>query len=215
MLVKIVLAFVARADCNASSHVLSTVAKMFYSRELQASSSRKSNLENTTFGKLAPRRAAQPLANTATLHSDVVHGFIGAGSQRRNRNVFGSGQPRMAAGQSQRNVHRISASESSPSTSETKQPMYGGIAHQGVLVSSTVRALNFYRDVLGMEDETHLRNPKLPFPGAFVRAGASQIHIMEVGNDGIPKNPDPTENRPAHGGLHLRVLNRQFPEPCS
>ena len=49
--------------------------------------------------------------------------------------------------------------------------------------------------MLGMEDETHLRNPELPFPGAFVRAGAQQIHIMEL------PNPDPVSGRPEHGGM--------------
>ena len=76
---------------------------------------------------------------------------------------------------------------------------YGGVAHAGVLVSSTSTALNFYTQVLGMEDETHLRNPELPFPGAFVRAGAQQIHIMEL------PNPDPVSGRPEHGGRDRHV----------
>jgi len=46
-----------------------------------------------------------------------------------------------------------------------------------------------------MEDETHLRNPELHFPGAFVRAGAQQIHIMEL------PHPDPVSGRPEHGGM--------------
>ena len=54
---------------------------------------------------------------------------------------------------------------------------------------------NFYTKVLGMEDETHLRNPELHFPGAFVRAGAQQIHIMEL------PHPDPVSGRPEHGGM--------------
>eukprot|EP00967_Tisochrysis_lutea_P088370 scaffold125336_cov30-Tisochrysis_lutea.AAC.1 len=70
---------------------------------------------------------------------------------------------------------------------------YGGVAHAGVLVADTQRALRFYTAVLGMEDETHLR-PNLPFPGAFVRAGQQQIHIMEL------PNPDPVDGRPEHGG---------------
>lgn len=70
---------------------------------------------------------------------------------------------------------------------------YGGVAHAGVLVADTRKALDFYTRVLGMEDETHVR-PDLPFPGAFVRAGAQQIHIMEL------PNPDPIDGRPEHGG---------------
>ena len=73
---------------------------------------------------------------------------------------------------------------------------YGGVAHAGVLVSSTEAALRFYTQVLGMEDETYLR-PNLPFPGAFVRAGTQQIHIMEL------PNPDPVDGRPEHGGARL------------
>ena len=74
---------------------------------------------------------------------------------------------------------------------------YGGIAHAGVIVSSTEVAFQFYTQVLGMEDETHIRNKKLPFPGAFVRAGEQQIHIMEL------PNPDPVDGRPEHGGARL------------
>jgi len=70
---------------------------------------------------------------------------------------------------------------------------YGGVVHAGVLVANTQKALDFYTTVLGMEDETHLR-PDLPFPGAFVRAGEHQIHIMEL------PNPDPIDGRPEHGG---------------
>jgi glyoxylase I family protein len=70
---------------------------------------------------------------------------------------------------------------------------YGGVVHAGVLVADTQKALDFYTVVLGMQDETHLR-PDLPFPGAFVRAGQQQIHIMEL------PNPDPIEGRPEHGG---------------
>lgn len=57
-----------------------------------------------------------------------------------------------------------------------------------------------------MDDETHMRNPELPFPGAFVRAGTQQIHIMEL------PNPDPTEGRPAHGGRdrHLALTIKEL-----
>ena len=74
---------------------------------------------------------------------------------------------------------------------------YGGIAHAGVIVSSTEVAKQVYTQVLGMEDETHIRSKKLPFPGAFVRAGEQQIHIMEL------PNPDPVDGRPEHGGARL------------
>lgn len=57
----------------------------------------------------------------------------------------------------------------------------------------------FYLDVLGFEDDTHLRPSTLPFPGAFVRGGAQQIHLMEL------PNPDPTRGRPEHGGRDRHV----------
>ena len=79
---------------------------------------------------------------------------------------------------------------------------YGGIAHAGVIVSSTEVAFQFYTQVLGMEDETHIRSKKLPFPGAFVRAGEQQIHIMEL------PNPDPVDGRPEHGGARLSTPHR-------
>ena len=71
---------------------------------------------------------------------------------------------------------------------------YGRIQHCGVLVKDTEASKSFYMNVFGMEDEDYLRNPKLPFNGSFLRAGASQIHLMEL------PNPDPLTGRPAHGG---------------
>lgn len=71
---------------------------------------------------------------------------------------------------------------------------YGRIQHAGLLVRDTLASKKFYMDVLGMSDDTELRNKKLPFDGAFLRAGSSQIHLMEL------PNPDPLEGRPEHGG---------------
>lgn len=90
----------------------------------------------------------------------------------------------------------VTSPSSSPSTKGA--PCYGGIAHAGVLVSDTRASLGFYLDTLGFQDDTHLR-PNLPFPGAFVRGGAQQIHLMEL------PNPDPTTGRPEHGGRDRHV----------
>ncbi len=83
---------------------------------------------------------------------------------------------------------------------------YGGMAHAGVLCADMEASFAFYRDVLGMDDDTPLRNPKLPFSGAFLRAGAQQIHLMEL------PNPDPTTGRPQHGGRdrHLALTIRDL-----
>jgi len=62
-----------------------------------------------------------------------------------------------------------------------------------MLVSNTAKSMQFYMDVLGMDDVTHLRH-KLPFHGAFVQAGNHQIHLMEL------ESMDPKTGRPEHGG---------------
>lgn len=71
---------------------------------------------------------------------------------------------------------------------------YGRIQHAGILVKDTKRSKQFYMDVFGMADDDELRNPKLPFKGAFLRVGQSQIHLMEL------PIIDPLEGRPEHGG---------------
>ena len=68
-----------------------------------------------------------------------------------------------------------------------------GLDHVSVLVADTGRALEFYRDILGMEVD-HGR-PRLPYSGAFLDIGdGRQIHLIEL------PNPDPQDGRPAHGG---------------
>jgi glyoxylase I family protein len=66
------------------------------------------------------------------------------------------------------------------------------IHHVSLLVADTARALNFYQGVLGLEVE--LARPDLGYPGAWLRVGGLQIHLLEL------PNPDPLEGRPAHGG---------------
>ncbi|CAM9842918.1 unnamed protein product [Chrysoparadoxa australica] len=74
------------------------------------------------------------------------------------------------------------------------QVQFGGLQHAGVLVSNTAKSKDFFINVLGFTDETELR-PNLPFPGAFLRAGGQQIHLME-----LPNPADPLDGRPEHGG---------------
>lgn len=76
---------------------------------------------------------------------------------------------------------------------------YGGIHHCGVLVSDVEKSKIFYMDVFGFSDDTHMRPLTLPYPGAFLRVGSDQIHLM-----GLP-NPDPTDGRPDHGGRDRHV----------
>ena len=64
--------------------------------------------------------------------------------------------------------------------------------HVSVIVADTVRALDFYHGVLGLETDD--RRPDLGYPGAWLQLGEAQIHLLEL------PNPDPIEGRPAHGG---------------
>ncbi len=64
--------------------------------------------------------------------------------------------------------------------------------HVSVLVSDTERSLRFYRDTLGLEVEP--ARPDLGYPGAWLRIGDQQIHLLQL------PSPDPASGRPVHGG---------------
>ena len=66
------------------------------------------------------------------------------------------------------------------------------IHHASFIVADTARALSFYCDTLGLEQD-HSR-PGLGYPGAWLQVGAGQIHLLEL------PNPDPIDDRPEHGG---------------
>jgi glyoxylase I family protein len=66
------------------------------------------------------------------------------------------------------------------------------IHHVSLLVSDTGLALRFYRDLLGLEvDGTR---PVMDFPGAWLRVGTAQIHLLEL--PGALREM----NVPEHGG---------------
>jgi len=84
-----------------------------------------------------------------------------------------------------------------------EKPLVAAIDHCSLIVANTARALEFYQGILGMKvDESR---PDLGYPGAWLQMAASQIHLLEL------PNPDPLDNRPAHGGrdrhLALRVTD--------
>jgi glyoxylase I family protein len=81
-----------------------------------------------------------------------------------------------------------------PSVASAPVIEYGHVQHVGLLVEDTAKAKRFYVEVLGMGDDHALRNAKLPFGGTFLRAGNSQIHLMEL------PSMDPKTGRPQHGG---------------
>ncbi len=77
------------------------------------------------------------------------------------------------------------------------------IHHVSLIVADTRRALGFYMGVLGMETA---ERPDLGFPGAWLRIGSRQIHLLEL------PNPDPRTGRPEHGGRdrHLAMTVRDL-----
>lgn len=64
--------------------------------------------------------------------------------------------------------------------------------HASLIVQSTARSLQFYAELLGLEQV--VGRPDLGYPGAWLSIGGQQIHLLEL------PNPDPLENRPSHGG---------------
>ncbi|WPL19692.1 Glutathione transferase FosA [Thiorhodovibrio winogradskyi] len=73
------------------------------------------------------------------------------------------------------------------------------IHHVSLIVADTRRSLAFYHELLGLPLEPS--RPDLGFPGAWLRLGEAQIHLLEL------PNPDPLTGRPEHGGRdrHLAV----------
>jgi len=75
--------------------------------------------------------------------------------------------------------------------------LYNSILHASLMTKDTKRSLQFYHHILGMP--INPARPDLGFPGAWLNIGKQQIHLLEL------SNPDPTENRPAHGGRDRHV----------
>lgn len=70
--------------------------------------------------------------------------------------------------------------------------------HASLVVSDTEQALAFYRDLLGLVVVAN--RPDLGYPGAWLDLGSGQqLHLLEV------DNPDPSENRPEHGGRDRHI----------
>ncbi len=68
--------------------------------------------------------------------------------------------------------------------------------HASLVVSNTEVSLKFYSGVLGLEQT---ERPDLGFPGAWLKLGEQQIHLLEL------ENVDPTTGRPEHGGRDRHV----------
>jgi glyoxylase I family protein len=74
------------------------------------------------------------------------------------------------------------------------------IDHVSVVVADVERALAFYRGTLGLAVDS--ARPDLGYPGAWLRVGTQQIHLLQV------PNVDPVTGRPAHGGRDRHVALR-------
>jgi glyoxylase I family protein len=74
---------------------------------------------------------------------------------------------------------------------------YRGIHHASLIVRDTGRALAFYQGVLGLQPDPG--RPDLGYPGAWLRIGSQQIHLLEL------PNPDPVTGRPLHGGRDRHI----------
>ncbi len=62
--------------------------------------------------------------------------------------------------------------------------MLQGIHHVSINVRDVDAALRFYRDALGM---TELSRPDLGFPGAWLRSGAQEVHLLGIDGPAAPK----------------------------
>lgn len=69
--------------------------------------------------------------------------------------------------------------------------------HVSLLVANTQAAVKFYCGMLGLEVDGG--RPDLGFPGAWLKVGERQIHLLEL------PSPDPVGGRPAHGGRDRHV----------
>jgi glyoxylase I family protein len=67
----------------------------------------------------------------------------------------------------------------------------GRVDHVSFPVRDLARALAFWRDVLGLEP---MPRPDLGFPGAWLRAGDAQVHLIEVPADFQGGTPPPHLN---------------------
>lgn len=70
------------------------------------------------------------------------------------------------------------------------------IHHSSLIVANTQVSLDFYSNIIGLKQ---LERSDLPFPGAWLAVGEQQIHLLEL------DNPDPTTNRPEHGGMDRHI----------
>ena len=79
------------------------------------------------------------------------------------------------------------------------QPDFLGIDHHSMISSNLEKSKFFFLEVLGLEIAPG--RPPLPYDGAWFKMGKNgqTLHCLCL------PNPDPVENRPAHGGIDRHV----------
>ncbi len=55
-----------------------------------------------------------------------------------------------------------------------------GIHHVSINVTNLERALEFYVDILGLDE---LERPELGFPGLWLKAGAQEVHLLAIDSE--------------------------------
>jgi glyoxylase I family protein len=80
-----------------------------------------------------------------------------------------------------------------------------GMSHVSFPVRDLARSLAFYRDVLGF---TEAPRPDLGVPGAWLRAGDAEVHLI-AGVEGLPLGTPPPALNPAAQHVAFRIDDYQ------
>jgi len=80
-----------------------------------------------------------------------------------------------------------------------------GMSHVSFPVRDLARSLAFYRDILGFSE---IPRPALGIPGAWLRAGDAEVHLI-AGVEGLPLGEPPPVLNPAAQHVALRIDDYQ------
>ena len=80
-----------------------------------------------------------------------------------------------------------------------------GMSHVSFPVRDLARSLAFYRDLLGFTEQLR---PDLGIPGAWLRAGDAEVHLI-AGVEGLPLGEPPPTLNPAAQHIAFRIDDYQ------
>jgi len=83
----------------------------------------------------------------------------------------------------------------------TARVIVRGMSHVSFPVRDLARALSFYRDLLGFAE---IPRPDLGVPGAWLRAGDADVHLI-AGVEGLPLGAPPPMLNPAAQHVAFRI----------